>query len=75
MTTEDFNKLPQGKLAQPKYDGYADKAYKILGMDLLEGLVELNEPGYQTKTKWYRYENVDIVVPRKATVEEILNSK
>ena len=77
MTKEQFKNLSASNTVQPVYPKYSDQGFKILTINHQEGLVEVNEKTMWSTTKWYRYENLNIVVYSKVidktTLEEVKN--
>lgn len=77
MTKEQFKNLNINNTVQPIYPKYSDQGFKILTINHQEGLVEVNEKQSFSKTTWYRYENLNIVIYSKVidnrTLEEVKN--
>ena len=61
MTEDQFEKLDLDSLILP-HGG--KKTYKILTKNIGQGLLELDEKGYMSDSSWYRFENVDIIIPQ-----------
>ena len=75
MTKEQFNTITSGCLVQPKYDGYSDKGFNVLTINSREGLIEINQVRYMSKSEWYRYENLDIVTYKKVIDKNTFEEK
>jgi len=65
MNKEEFENLSSDKTVQPNYPEYNNQGFRILTINLREGLIEVNEPWYFSKTTWYRYENLSVVAYSK----------
>jgi hypothetical protein len=77
MTKEQFRTLSTDNIVQPIYPKYSDQGFRILTIDHREDLIEIDEKTMWSNTRWYRYENLDIVVYSKVidntTFEEVKN--
>lgn len=73
MNKNEFKKLSIDELVQPNYPEYSNKGFRILTINSREGLIEVNEVSYFSKTHWYRYENLSRVKYSKVIDNKTFN--
>jgi hypothetical protein len=76
MTEEQFKKLHVGDFVRPKYDGYKNRALKVVCTNDREGLVETDDKDYMfvsgtNSNKVFRFENlIALQAPYYAVIPE-----